>query len=193
MINKDRAKELLGYGASVEDVAKTLGCDHSYISQLLADEQFSAEVSNLRADKLASASARDNKINAIEDVLIERLKEAIDARMIFKAGDLLRAFAVVNKAERRGFDAPLTNAANQTIVNLTMPTKIINKYVTNVNNEVIEINDATLVTMPTAELLRSLQKGDNKDVYKKVAGFLPTAQLGPQNNAEQLGSKDIKD
>jgi hypothetical protein len=176
-VNKEKIKQLLGTGLSNEIVASAVGCDQSYISQLLADEQFAAEVTALRVVALTANSERDKNIDSIEDRLIGKLSEAVDMGLIYKPGDVLRSFAVVNAAKRRGVAAHEGAKVREAVVTLTIPTVVINQFVTNTLGEVIEVDGQTLVTKPSSELLKELagKGGDNAGKYEKVSRYLPGA------------------
>lgn len=179
-LDRNRIRDLLGTGLSSEVVATAVGCDPSYISQLLAEEAFAAEVSNLRAEALTANSKRDRKIDTIEDKVIEKLEEVVDNGMVFKPADLLRTFAVVNNAKRRGVPAHESMVVNNTIVNLMIPQVLRRAFTINQQGEVIEAEGQTLVTMPARSLLEHLVRnkgGTDGDKYQKVANFLPAQGL----------------
>lgn len=173
MQDKERIKELLGSGLSNEVVATAVGCDSSYISQLLSDELFANEVSALRMNSLTEHNTRDKRLNGLEDSVIEKLEEAI--HWLTKPMDMLRALNVINAAKRRGVPAHEALVINNNIVNLTLPPVILNKFVTTPLGEVIEVEGQTLVTMPAHNLLKRLQesRNDKKDVYEQVANHIP--------------------
>jgi hypothetical protein len=183
-VNKTQIKELLGSGLNAETVASAVGCEVSYISQLLSDEQFASDVSSLRTVALTAYSRRDETINGMEDKIISKLAAIIEDDGFYKPKDLLAAFAIVNKAQRRG--SPLTHTGNTitNIVQLSLPTQIVKQFTTNRMNEVIEVEGQTMVTMPAHSLLRKLaseasEKGlDNEQAnkYREAAKFLPGAQ-----------------
>lgn len=181
-INKDQVKELLGTGLGPETVASAVGCDVSYISQLLADEDFAAEVATRRTVSLTANSRRDLSLNAIEDNLIAQLADVVKEGAFYKPRDILQAMAVVNRAVRRG--APVTNAGAvvNTVIQLQLPTTVIQKFVTSRTNEVIEVDGATMVTMPAHQLLRNLAARaavddgdeDNGRRYQESLKYLPS-------------------
>lgn len=178
-INKEQVKQLLGTGLSVEVVATAVGCAHEYISLLMADEQFKEEVVTLRTVALTAASARDRGIDGIEETLIERLKELIDSRSIYRPRDILSAFHVMNNAKRRGVQATNSLTINNTVVNLQLPKAVTRKFTINQTGEVIGVEDQTLVTMPTHQLLANLSKeakdGEGKK-YEDVGRFVPPSR-----------------
>lgn len=177
-IDKEKIKDLLGSGLSNEQVADAVGVEGSYIAQLLSNDDFANDVIVLRTKNLTAANARDKKIDGIEDALIDKLATAVDSDMIYKPRDILSSFAVVNAARRRGVPAQAALGAAASIVNLTMPTVVINHFTKNNQGEVIEVvsedKRQTLVTMPSRQLLEGLIK-ENKDgdKYKELQKFIP--------------------
>jgi len=179
MADITQIKELLGNGLNNEVVATAVGCDPSYISQLLANEVFAAEVAQLRMQALTANNKRDRNIDGIEDRLIEKLAEAVESNFIYKPKDVLQAFAVLNAAKRRGVAAQESLVINQKIVNLAIPNVIVNNFTIDKKGEVVQVDDQTLVTMPTHQLLKTLATKEDGDAerYTKVAAYLPSAAI----------------
>lgn len=174
-VNKERVKELLGTGLGPEVVASAVGCDISYISQLLADEHFASEVSTLRTAALTQHTRRDATINGIEDKLLAQLDEMVTERAFYKPRDVLSAMAIVNRAVRRGAPPAQTGTTINNVINLSLPANVVRKFTTNRNSEVVEVEGQTLVTMPAHQLLKQLASkgGDNADQYKESLKYLP--------------------
>lgn len=136
---KEKIKSLLGKGLSPAVVATATGVSDSYISQLISDPHFAAEVAELRTAALQAHSDRDATYDSIEDSLLEKLKDCID--YMVKPGEILGAIKVINGAQRRGTN--LTNSTNgaltnQTVINLVMPNHVISSFATNANGQVVE-------------------------------------------------------
>lgn len=174
---RDQIKELLGSGLGPEVVSAAVGCDISYVSQLLSDEAFANEVASLRTIALASYSKRDESINTIEDKLIKLLGAAVDDNSFYKPRDLLQAFTVLNSAKRRGSQNLGTGNTVNNIVQLTLPESVVRRFTTNRTNEVIEVEGQTMVTMPAGTLLRKLATEDaangKQGKYLEVAKLIP--------------------
>lgn len=169
-----KIKELLGTGLSNEVVASAVGCEPSYISQLMSDEVFYEEVVALRAKSLQSASNRDNKIDTLEETILDKLLQLVPA--LYKTSDLLAAFRITNSARRRGVAAPSSLVLNQRIVNLQLPDAVVKRFETNPYGEVVEVDGQTLVTMQAPTLLKALanqSKDTNSKAYERVSKFLP--------------------
>lgn len=180
MISKDQIKDLLGIGLSNTEVALAVGCDPSYISQLMADETFAAAVAVMRSAKLTDNSVRDASIDKAEDKLLKKLHEILDYDMIRRPMELIRSLQVVNQMKRRTAVATQNLNINQQIVQLMLPKAVRNEYVINAQGEVIEADGQTLITMPTHSLLKQLAGETSKDdgrskVYEQLQRNLPGA------------------
>jgi hypothetical protein len=179
--NTQRIKELLGNGLSNEVVATAVGVSASYISQLMADETFSADVVAQRTQTLTAATVRDRSWDGIEDNLLAKLSAVVEEGMIFKPTDLLRALVVVNNAKRRGTTAQENITTHRNIVTLNMPTVIVNAFRQNNNGEVVELVDTkgttqTLVTMPASALMQKLiETHQGNPAYEKLRNYLPSS------------------
>jgi len=156
--DKDRILKLLGSGLGGEIVSATVGCDPSYISQLMSDEDFRSRVLALRIESLTADTQRDRAIDEIEDVLIEKLKAGLD--FLVSTKDILRAYAVINAAKRRGAKATDTTVVNNNIVNLILPRIIVQKYTVSRTGEVVEVEGKPLVTIPAQRLLADRKQRD---------------------------------
>ncbi len=157
--NEDRALSLLGSGTSPVQVAHALGVSESYISQLLSREDFSAEVIRRKCDALEKHNERDNKYDRLEDTILSQLEANVS--MVFDPMKLARLLQVANTAKRRGVGADSNISQTTTTINLTLPTVVVNKFQTNVLNQVIEAGEQQLVTMQVGTLIDNLRKKQN--------------------------------
>lgn len=170
----DRIMELLGNGLSNEVVATAVGVHPSYISQLMADENFAAQVVAKRTTTLAAATTRDRSWDSIEDKMLVKLDEMVSNDMIYKPMELVRALSVVNAAKRRGSTTQDNMAVNQQVVVLNMPTQVIHSFTKSRTGEVVEVDGQTLVTMPAAALMSQLaKKHEGRADYEQVRRYLP--------------------
>ena len=147
----ERALALLGSGIGPEVVASAIGVSVSAISQLLSDPEFSAKVAQLRFESLSKHNIRDNAYDDLEDTLIERLRDCLP--LMHRPMEILKAISVINAAKRRGASAPEQLTQQATVVQLVMPTQIINKFTANINNQVIKVGDKDLLTIQSGTLL----------------------------------------
>lgn len=151
---KDKIKALLGQGHSPELVATIIGCDPSYISQLLENEAFRNEVSELRVQALQAATERDKKWDSLEEKLLNKLHDAVD--FVIKPREILAILSVANAAKRRGATATESITINNQVVNLLMPTKLTATFTVNQNNQVIGVGDKSMLTMPSKNIEKLL-------------------------------------
>jgi type I site-specific restriction endonuclease len=151
-----RAISLLGQGLGPEVVAAAIGVSTGRISQLLSDPAFSAQVAELRYENLAKHNTRDSAYDSMEDTLLEKLKDCLPFMM--RPMEILKSIQVINQAKRRGASAPESIISQQTVVQLLMPTQILQQFTTNINNQVIKTGDQDLVTVQSASMNSLLDK-----------------------------------
>jgi len=165
-----RALELLGNGVNAESVAAALGVTPSYISTLIADEEFTTQLVTLKYEKLSKHNERDDKYNSIEDKLLEQLESL--RPLMMRPMEVLRAIQVVNAAKRRGAASPDSIVNKQALVQLTMPIQLVQKFTTNINNQVVEVEGQELVTIDSKSLLSKIGRTDD---YKAATPELTSA------------------
>ena len=156
---ESRALSLLGQGIPASVVAASLGVTESRISQLVSDPEFAAQVADLRFSNLQKHNERDNRYDSLEDKLIDKLEDLLPLMM--KPMEVLRAIQTINGAKRRGASAPDSITQQQTIINLNIPTQIIQKFQTNAQNHVIQAGEQTLLTLQSSSLLNRVKGAQN--------------------------------
>lgn len=154
-ITEERALKLLGSGIGPEVVASACGVSASRISQLLAEPEFLGKVAELRFNNLQKHNETDSTYDDIETKLLGHLKQVLPL-IAMKPNELLRAISVINAAKRRGVSAPEQIVAQQTVVNLSMPITLTQKFTTNINNQVIQAGSQTLETIQSSALREKL-------------------------------------
>jgi len=152
---EDRALALLGQGLGPEVVAAAVGVSTSRISQLLSASEFAAKVAELRYENLAKHNSRDATYDTLEDTLVEKLKDCLPFMM--RPMEILKAIQVINTAKRRGVSAPEHITNQQTVVQLVMPTQIIQNFTKNINNQVIKAGDQDLITVQSSRMSNLLE------------------------------------
>lgn len=148
---EERALQLLGSGLGPEVVATAVGVTPSRISQLLAQDDFAQAVAELRFKNLQAHNVRDQSYDALEDALIEKLADVMPLMM--RPMEILKAIQVLNGAKRRGQSAPESITHQNTIVNLVMPVQLVQKFTTNINNQVVNVGNQTLETIQSSAML----------------------------------------
>lgn len=166
---KDKALVMLGNGTPVSIVSATLGVTESAISQFLSQEDFANQVRELKFKNLSRQTSVDEKYLSLEEKLLEKAERAVN--MLVKPTEVISALAIINKTQRRG--AGITDPAltSQKVVNLVLPVAITQKYITNVNNQVIEVQDGD----GNSRSLVTAQASSLEDLAKEILPRLPEA------------------
>ena len=139
--NVRKALDLLGSGVQPVQVAAAIGVSESYISQLLADEQFQLAVAQKRYDSLLAASERDASYDAIEDELLQKLK--ISLAFMTKTGEILAAIKVINGAKRRGASSTVGASSQSQVVQLVLPAGVRARFAQDAQGQVVEVQTDT--------------------------------------------------
>lgn len=150
-----RILNFLGNGFEPARVASAVGCEPSYISQLLSDQDFADQVQARRLDALQAATERDDRLNGLEDTLITRTEALISQPFAFtKPMEAIRALHMVNGLKRRGAGADQVggNVTNNTVVTLVLPEVTMGKFTVDINNQVVQAGNQTLVTMGSGSI-----------------------------------------
>lgn len=158
-----RILTLLGAGVSPSHVAASLGCTESYISQLMSSEEFKSEVTTLRFENLQKHNERDSKYDSLEDKLLEKLEDNLP--LMHRPMEILKSIQIVNAAKRRGTSTPEAILEKQAVVQLVMPSVVVQKFTTNIQNQVIQTGNQQLLTMQSGTLASKLKevKGENDE------------------------------
>jgi hypothetical protein len=145
MSPKEQIISLLTANVSTSQIAKATGTSESYVSQIKATAQI-----------VQTTSARDNAYDNLEDILTAKLQDTIG--FINKPQEVLAMLVKVNGLKRRSLESG-DNAAtvNNTVIQITLPPYMANRYRTNSNNEIVEVNDRSLVTMGNKEVIANLK------------------------------------
>ena len=157
---EDRALHLLGSGIAPETVAAACGVSVSRISQLLSDPEFTSKVAELRFQALDKHNQTDAKYDALEDKLLDSLKDCLPLIQM-EPLKLLKAIQVINAAKRRGISSPDQITQQSQVVQLIMPNVLVQKFTTNINNQVIQAGDQTLQTIPSSVLAQQFATPDD--------------------------------
>lgn len=160
---ESRALELLGQGIGPEQTGLAVGLSASRISQLLSQEEFAAAVAERRFQNLSKHNERDNSYDSLEDQLIEKMKDCLP--LMIRPGEILKAIQIINAAKRRGSSAPSSITDQATIINLVMPTQIINKFALNNLNQVVQVTADSktqpMLTIQSGTLLKQIKEASN--------------------------------
>jgi hypothetical protein len=107
-------------------------------------------VSDKRLLSLGEATARDDRLNRIEDTIISRTEELIKSPIAFKSPmDAVRALTMVNGLKRRGSEGAMQTTQHSVVVQLVLPQITAQKFTVDVNNQVIKTGEQSLVTIPS--------------------------------------------
>jgi len=144
MSSKEQVKDMLIQGISPVQISNTLAISESYVSQLLADEDFAGEVEAGKQLVLAEDLKYDEKVQRIEESYLDVIENKSRFANLQQS---LQAFKILNGAKKRR-DAHVSSQTPGVgvVVNIQLPMAIIPSYVTNSKNEIVEVQGQTMVS-----------------------------------------------
>lgn len=169
---EERAMALLGQGVPPTAVANALGVDISRISQLLADPEFATSVIDKKFESLSKHNERDSAIDGLEDKLVKKLEDTM--AFMTRPMEILKSFQVINAAKRRGQSAPEDLTAKQTIIQLNIPQIILDRFQTNIHNQVVQVGTQSLLTIPSGQMLKQLEAANVETISTKIHDSNPS-------------------
>jgi len=149
MVDRDKVIEMLSRGYSQAVVAAAVGCDDSYISQILADTETRDLISARRLSVLESRVEVDDSIETLEKQALARVKQLLP--LVTKPMEALRIFEVMNKAEKKTKD-PVEQEAKSQVVNITLPQVAAVAFKLSPDRQVVEIEGRSMATLPSQQL-----------------------------------------
>lgn len=152
---EERALTLLGQGVPPSAVASALGVDPSRITQLLGNEDFAARVVEKKYEALSKHNERDGLMDSMEDKLLDKLKDCLP--FMTRPMEILKSFQIINAAKRRGQTGQESLTTKQTIIQLNIPQIILEKFTSNIHNQVVQVGHQSLVTIPSNQLLKQME------------------------------------
>lgn len=171
----DTEQKLLNFlaaGADQQQAAKALGLSASRVSQLVADEEFSSQLAEAQFLVMSKATARDDKYDALEDKLLEKLDRSLP--MMAKPMEIVRTLAEINKAKRRSREGSTPIVQPRGVqVNILLPTKVIQEFTVSNTNQVVKAGEQVLVTMQSGTLLKEVEQ----DISQRAALSLTAREL----------------
>ena len=192
MAAKDSVLAMLAQNIPASQVANTLGVTEGYVSQLLANEDFTAELETLKNNVTVKDLEYDEKLDRTEEAFLDRIEEKSRFANLQQS---MQAFRVLNGAKRRK-DSRGHSPSGQIaeVINIVVPICVIPDYKVNRQNEIIEVEGKTMVSAtPTKleEIIAARNGGTPQPKLQlpgitkveRAAGVLETIDNKPQRRA----------
>lgn len=189
MATKDLVLDLLSQGISPVQVAETVGVSESYISQLMGDESFQASVQEHKARMAAEDLAHDKRVETIEAKFLDNIEKKAPLANLQQS---LQAFKILNTAKKRR-DGVIQAGGPKAgvVVQILLPNSIVPQYVTNRNNEIVEVEGKTMVSIAPKKLDEIVAARNNGTAQKLGIPTVTPTELAHQA-LEVLDNKPVR-
>lgn len=153
---RDRIIEMLGKGIPATQVASAVGCEDSYISQLLSEENILEQVTQLKAEHFSKYVRQDQLVDDAEALALEKMTNLL--QYVTKPTEAARVFAVLNAAKRRTVDTINSAVPLAATVMLDLPEAARVRFTITQDKQVIEIEGRSMTTMPASSIAARLEQ-----------------------------------
>lgn len=155
MDTRERVKALLSSGVSQAQAASAIGVEESYVSQLMAEDEFRREVQEGRAGLAIKHVETDKSIDEIES----KAWKKVDALLPLQTDlmKVLKVAQIANAAKRKAEAAAAVNAQPATVVALNLPNVQAVQIVLSTDRQVVEVAGRPLQTLPSSSVQKLLQ------------------------------------
>ena len=148
------ATQLLNYieqGVTPAECARALGITPSAVTQLMDSPELRDKIASIREEQLKRSSALDVAYDRVEEKLLNQFEQTVP--MLLKPEQIVNALEKINRMKRRGI-AMTTPEAPAKVVHLHLPTQVLAKFTTNVNNQVVAVGGQELITIQSANVAK---------------------------------------
>ena len=153
---REKIIEMLGKGIPAAQVASAVGCDDSYISQLLSEQGVEDTVKHLRADHFSAYIELDKKVDDAEEEALQKVASLIP--YITRPLEAVRVYDVLNAAKRRAMATIGSGQAVAQTVILDLPEASRVRFTITHDKQVIEVEGRSMTTMPAKSLAIQLEQ-----------------------------------
>ena len=171
---KDKIKHYLIAGLKASEIASILGCSPGYISQLLKDENFKAEVEEGMVSGVSTTETRmDAKYESLEAKIIDNMGMAVEGAEL---NDLSRALDSITKAkvEKAKLKLPAYSGPQvlQQIISISVPAHALAAPTIQLNekSEVIAIDNKPMAPLSAGgvkNLFDQMQARRNQNEFEE--------------------------
>lgn len=150
---KNRIMRYLADGVKPANISTIVGCKPSYISQLLADEDFQAQLAELIEQTQAEPDIEEKSLTSKYVTMEHKLLASMEGALAdAKLSEITRALEVVAKRQidTKALNRPAPQTTNVTMVSLTLPATSrihVPQVVMNETQEVVAIGNDVLAPM----------------------------------------------
>jgi hypothetical protein len=164
---EEKIIELSGAGVPHVVIAATVGCDPSYVSQILATEEAQRRVGELRAGKAAKMIEHDDSIEGAEKIALEKIHRLLPMQTdIMKVTQVFRVLNGAKKASSHGMVG--STMPTEAVVTLELPEAARIHFRMTSDRQVIDIEGRSMVPMQSHQVVAELRKMQAKRLLESA-------------------------
>jgi len=151
----DQIIQYAASGVQQIQIARMLGVDDSYVSQVVNDPDNASKIQELAAEISEENRKFDDDIDASEEIALATVKRRLGMANMQQS---LVALKTLNSLKRRRDTSPAMRQQTGTVVQLMMPQVTLVNYVANSQAEIVEVEGRTMVSAQSSQLAVLMQQ-----------------------------------
>ena len=163
---KDQIISNAAKGMSQVQIARMLGVDESYVSQVVNSDDGKQQIEEMAAQISAETSKFDEMLDDAESVALNRIKSRLGMANFQQS---LAAFKVLNSANRRRDTSPAARPQVGAIHTVMLPQIAITQFLMNSKSEIVEVEGRTMISANAAQLPSILKQRTGRDLVLESA------------------------
>lgn len=171
-----RVLKFLQGGCNEAQAAEAVGVTPGYVSQLVAEPDFKAQMAAKLQKDFEEAIETDKNYATVELEISRKLKQLTP--YVLGLDDMLKTIKVVNAAKRKV--APIINpggtGADGTgikTVRLILPQVTVQNFIVNPNSEVVAVNDLRLATLNASSIDSVVREIEDAEIIEQQSQPIP--------------------
>lgn len=177
VVDVARVVELLAAGMLPSQVARSVGCDASYITQLAGQEDVIARIQELRLEGAEALLEKDKLVEDLERAALEKMEKLLPLQM-----DLMKVtkvYQVLNGARRMIDKSNAGMPQGGATVNLTFPAQAAIALQLSTDNQVVQIAGRSMTPLPSHVVAQQMRDRRANRLLEQSMPKLPDVESKP--------------
>ena len=170
---RERIIELLGHGISHSAVAAAVGCEPSYVTQLVDEEGIAEQITEKKLHRLEQSAEVDSDIDDLEKMALNRMRQLLP--FITRPMDAARVFQTLNSAKKKTPEIVTGDRPTAPVVQLNIPVNVAVQFKLSSDQQVVEVDGRSMSTLPSSALNTKLR--ERKESRPAITDATTAAQL----------------
>lgn len=197
----DQIVNLAAKGMMQVQIARMLGVDESYVSQVVNSEDGQKAIQEQAVQITEANDKFDKQIEDLEQTALDRVKLRLNQANFQQS---LAALKVLNALNKRRDTTPAARVTQGNVVPVVLPQSIAIQFTMNAQSQIVEVEGRTMVSASAGQLAHIAQKKLGRDPtvvveaaqpakIERAVEMLTSLEYQPRKRSKSIAELDISD